>query len=99
MELNKVKSYIGFAIKSKSIVIGTDLILKSKNVALILCESELSSSSYNTLETYANQRKIQIFKLKNEDFFEICPKNGVKVLGVTNKSLADAIINNLTNID
>lgn len=99
MELNKVKTYINFAKKSNNILYGIDDIFKSKKCYLILISDELSLSSKNKLQIYIEKYKIIYKTLSNSQFFEICGKDAVKVLAITDKNLANAIKDILLTID
>ena len=87
--MNKINSYIGFAIKSKKVVYGADNILKSKACKLIVASQKLSS---NTLEKL-NTKNTQIIILPQADYSQLNLKG--LVVAITDKSLADAIQNNL----
>ena len=93
----KIKSYIGFAEKSGNIVCGQDNILKSKKVKLILISNTLSDSSKGKLENFATKQNIRLFVLNDCDLQFIYSKNGVKVLGVSEPNLADAVIKIFAN--
>ncbi len=95
---NKVSTYIGFAIKSGKVIFGYDnLKLYDKKLYLIiLCKT-------------ANDKYIQLAKNKqNITNCEICKttdllgnliyKTNCKMIGIKNKELATAIINNKADI-
>lgn len=91
--MNKlIKTYLGFSIKSKSIVIGQDRLkdCKEKVYLLIYCDSA-SANLKDLVSRLANKFNCKALKLddKLEYYTNI---QGCKVLGLTNKSLADAII-------
>ena len=87
--MNKIKSYIGFAIKSKQVVYGADNILVSKKNKLIVASIQLSQ---NTLEKLKNIN-VKIITLPHEIFEDLNIKG--LVVSITNLSLAKAIIENL----
>lgn len=87
--INKVKTYIGFSIKSNSIVFGSDNILKLKKKpdVVIICNS--------ATEKVINQIKKTGFKcvmLKNILLSEILQRDNVKVIAIKNDNLAKAIL-------
>lgn len=91
--MNKlIKTYLGFSIKSRAVVIGQDR-LKACNdkVHLIICCSTASSNLNDLASRLADKFKCRFIVLdeKLEDYSSI---SGCKVLGLTNQSLADAII-------
>ena len=49
--MQKLKTYIGFAIKSGAIIYGQDNIVKQKNVPLVLIKNGTSTSTINKLKT------------------------------------------------
>ncbi len=84
--MDKINSYVGFAIKSNKVVYGADNILKNKKIKLILTSDELSQ---NTMEKLQNT-KICLLCLPSEQYNSLNLK-GLAV-GIQDKSLADAII-------
>ena len=54
----KIKTYIGFAIKSRKIKFGVDDILKLKNAELIIVSDSLSESGMKKLEGFAERKSI-----------------------------------------
>lgn len=84
--MDKINSYVGFAIKSKTIVYGADNILKSKNINLILASEELSQNTINKLKN----TNLIIINLPSEKYNSLNLKG--LVVGIKDKSLADAII-------
>ena len=94
---SKIVAYVGFAIKSKNIIFGTDDILKSKRVKIILLSESLSDSSKSKIENYAKQKNIEVKNFKAEVFNEIINNQNIKAAAITNESLADAINKSLAN--
>lgn len=99
MELNKIKTYVNFAKRSKNILYGTDDILKSNNVQFVLISNDLSDLAKIKLQKYLENNEISYNYLTNMQIFEICEKNSVKAFAITDKNLANAIkVNLLTNV-
>lgn len=94
---SKIVAYVGFAIKSKNIIFGTDDIIKSKRVKIILLSESLSDSSKSKIENYAKQKNIEVKNFKAEVFNEIINNQNIKAAAITNESLADAINKSLAN--
>lgn len=92
-KVNKIKTYVGFAIKSKQIKFGIDEILKNKFLDLILVSSELAESSKSKLENFASKTHSKLIELEQNQIDFVLNKTGVKVFAITNKGLADAIKN------
>ena len=93
LKVNKIKTYVGFAIKSKQIKFGIDEILKNKFLDLILVSSELAESSKSKLESFASKTHSKLIELEQNQIDFVLNKTGVKVFAITNKGLADAIKN------
>ena len=64
MKINtgKIKTYVGFAVKSRKIRFGVDDILKLKNTSLILVSDSLAESGMKKLEGYANKNSVDLIK-------------------------------------
>ncbi len=86
--INKISSYIGFAKKSKQVVLGTDNILKSNKTRIVLISSSLSIIAKKKLE-----KNNKVFVLKESDFEDMVSLPGVKALAITDENLANAIKN------
>ena len=100
MKINtsKIKTYVGFAVKSRKIRYGVDDILKLKNADLIIVSDSLAESGMKKLEAFADRKSVSLIKLSEEDFFEVVQNISIKALAVLDENLADAIKKNLTNI-
>ena len=90
--MNKlIKTYLGFCIKSRAIVIGQDRLKAFKdNLHLIVYCTSSSQNLKDLVARLGDKFKCQTIMLDNlEEYTSI---NGCKVLGITNKSLAEQII-------
>ncbi len=96
--LSKIKTYVGFAIKSRKIKYGVDDILKLKNAELILVSDSLAESGMKKIDGYAEKNSIKLIKFSEDEFFELIPNTSIKATAILDKNLADAIKKNLTNI-
>ncbi|MBQ7797726.1 MAG: hypothetical protein IJ371_01230 [Clostridia bacterium] len=98
--MNKlIKTYLGFCIKSRSIVIGQDRLKVSKDkIHLIVYCSTASQNLQDLIVRMCDKFKCKSILMdeKLEDYTNI---TGCKVLGITNKSLADQIIKVAENKD
>lgn len=91
---SKVETYIGFAIRKGSVVFGCDNIEKyRKKVFLLLATQSLSDNSLQTLNNVASKRNCALLRI---DDYDILTKRNCKALAICDKSLADAIVQNLT---
>ena len=100
MKINtgKIKTYVGFAVKSRKIRFGVDDILKLKNTSLILVSDSLAESGMKKLEGYANKNSVDLIKFNENDFLEVIQNISIKAIAVLDENLADAIKKNLTSI-
>ena len=87
--MNKINSYIGFAIKSRKVVYGADNILKSNACKLIIVSRALAQNTLQKLHS----KSIKIITLPETDY-SMLNLRGLAV-GITDTSLADAIIKNV----
>ena len=89
--IDKTKSYIGFAIKSNSILFGSDSIEKKhkKNMLIILCSSVNEKVKNNMLKIGA-----PTVVLKNNVLLsQLVERANVKVIALTNENLSNAVLN------
>ena len=94
MRENKVKSYLGFAIRSGSVVFGSDnLFVSRKSISLVLICSTQNEKVTNKVINYCHDKNIKHIKLQNLVLGDLCARDNCKVLGVTDISLANAIMN------
>lgn len=87
--MNKINSYIGFAIKSRKVVYGADNILSSKNCKLIVASTDLAQNTIDKLKT----KNIQIVMVDHSEF-QTLNLRGL-VVGITDENLSNAIKNNI----
>ena len=87
--LNKINSYIGFAIKADKVIWGVDNIVANKGrCKVILKDSTLADGSAKKLANYAIKKGINIIEYAELSLFV---GRGAKALGVTEPNLAAAI--------
>ncbi len=87
--LNKITSYIGFAIKSRKVEWGVDNIIdKKEKPYLILTDPSLSVGSKKKLINYASTNNIDIREM--EKLTSIVGR-GARAIGVSEPNLAAAI--------
>ena len=92
VETSKIKSYVGFAIKSKHIKYGVDEILKMKFADVILFSNSLGNSSREKLLAFSKNTNSKIFEFEEDVFDEIASNNkNLKAVAITDKNLANAI--------
>lgn len=89
MKKNALNSYIGFAIKSRHISIGLENVVGNRKSFVILYDKSLGKSSMEKLRYYMEKTSIKGYCVTVEDYY---PSKNCKVLGITDKNLASAII-------
>ena len=94
MNQSKIKTFIGFAIKSRAIVYGVDAI-KEKNVKVIFFSEGLSETSKNSCKKFAEKNSCDYYQLTDEQMLELTYNEKIKAFAITNVDLANAIIKNM----
>lgn len=96
LNINKISTYAGFAIKSGKVVFGYDnLITSKKNIKLVLICSSINDKMYNKIQGYCDGKHIKYYKFDNEILSDIIHRDNCKMLGITDESLSKAIKNEL----
>ncbi|NLL56874.1 MAG: hypothetical protein GX242_06650 [Clostridiales bacterium] len=89
MNLSKIKSYVGFAIKMGKAVFGVDTITTLRRPPkIVLYDHSLSTNSEIKLTNYTARNNIVSYKVAME---EIYPEKNCKAIGILHKNLALAI--------
>ena len=94
MNLNKIKTYMGFAIKSRQIVFGVDSI-KEKNVHIIIYSKSLSESSKSGCVKVSEKNNCKVYEILDEEMFTLVNNEKIKAFAILNQELAKAIENNM----
>ena len=91
--MNKlIKTYLGFSIKSRAIVIGQDRLKATKDkVHLIICCTTASQNLKDLATRQAERLKCKLIYL-DETLESYTSLDGCKLIGLTNMSLANAIL-------
>ena len=91
--MNKlIKTYLGFSIKSRGIVIGQDRLKASKDKIYLIIYCTTASQNLKDLAVrLAEKNKCKLISL-DETLQDYTSLEGCKILGLTNSSLAEAII-------
>ena len=93
MDINKIKSYIGFAIKSGQIVYGIDNIeVYRKKIHLIIVSNTISDNTISKLQNIASKRNYDVIRLES-NLEDITKRKNCKIIAITNFELAKAIKN------
>lgn len=94
MNIEKVKTYVGFAIRSGTIVYGVDTIVK-KRVDLIVYGDELAAGSKAKLVSLSQEINCPIKEIQQGEVDFIIGGEGVKAFAIKNNNLAKAILENI----
>lgn len=94
LNIKKIKTYVGFAIRSKAIIYGVDSILETKPSVIIYSEN-LAEGSKNKLLESLKKNGCYIFQITKEEIEEIFQSENIKAFAIMNKDLAKAIIDNI----
>ena len=97
--MNKITSYVGFAIKARKVLIGQSLIKgnKTKQIFCLLLCSSASENLINLANNVANKQNCELITINNLE--EITHISGLKILAITDESLGNAIIKNKENVN
>lgn len=88
----KIKSYVGFAIKSNQVVFGVDnLEVFKKKLHLIIVSTDIAEKSMNRLQVVSKNKDAEI--LVFSDLEDLTSRKNCKAIGITNFELAKAIKN------
>lgn len=95
-QISKVKTYIGFSIKSGKIVWGYDNITaKPKNLKLVLVCSLVAEKHITKLMARMENFNIEVLQLKtNITLDQVTDRENIKFVGFTDRNLSLAILEN-----
>lgn len=94
MRIDKLKSYLGFAIRSGKVIFGVDKLIESKKKPLlvIICSTQNDKVTSKVIR-FCSSNNITYFKLKDLILGDIIGRDNCKVIGVLDTNLANAIKN------
>ena len=97
---HKIKSYFGFAVKSRQIVFGADMVITcKKKIYLIAYVADINRTSKNRLTEKSNAYGIPMVEMSNEELAEAVCRTNCKCVGITEPHLAQAINKELRVVD
>ena len=96
MEINKIKSYLLFSIRSGKIIFGVDKLFESKKTPklVIICSSQ-NEKVTNKIIRFCDENKIKFIKLHDLILGELISRDNCKVVGLLDYNLANAIVNEI----
>lgn len=92
--LNKIKSYYGLSVRSRKVALGTNEILE-KEVFAVVASKALSQNALNKISNHIEKKNIKLYVLDEEEMFFITENSKILVFGLTDKGLANAMIQNI----
>ena len=96
MAKSKVETFLGFAIKSRKIALGSGAVdvQKTGTVFLLVVSSDASDNTKKLAVKFKNRYNCPLIECK-ADFERIVNKKGCKIAAVKDRGLAKAITDNL----
>ena len=96
MSLNqKCNSYIHFAVKANKVLWGLDMIKTSKFIPyVIIYDKALGGNSKKQMEYYAQENEVELIEVEENYLNDLLKRNNVKMIGIVDESLSNAILNN-----
>ena len=97
MSLNqKCNSYIHFAVKANKVLWGLDFIKKSKfNPYVIIYDNTLGENSRKQMMNYSEENEVELIEVEENYLNNLLKRKNVKMIGIIEESLANAILNNI----
>ncbi len=93
MEKSKVSAYLGFCIRARKILFGVDNVEKQKKgVCLLIADENISENSLKNILKTKEKFACPLLIAEAEHLGELVHRPSVKVVGVTDKNLASAIL-------
>ena len=86
--INKISAYVGFAMKANQIVIGTDNVLSKRDVKIVLLNENLSENAKRKIS-----KKCKVYTFTDAEFGLISKDASIKVIGIIDNNLSNAIRN------
>lgn len=96
MKENKLRAYLGFAIKSNKIIFGYDKLFEgSKNPNLVIICSSLNEKNTNKIFEFCRRMQIKYIKLRNYVLGDLISRNNCKVISICDENFSNVICNEL----
>lgn len=92
MNINKLRTYLGFSIKSGKVVFGFDNLLKLKKLPfIILISSTQNEKVTNKIFEFGKKEEIVVIKLNELKLEDLVYRDNCKVIGILDFNLAKVI--------
>ncbi len=95
MTRSKVETFIGFAIRAGKFRLGTNAIATLKKAELLIMCDSISENGRKEAQKLARKLRVKILVSKAIKLEDLTGKEKCKLMAVTDKALATAIIDNL----
>jgi len=93
---DKLKTYLGFSIKSNNIIFGYDKLFENKkNPSLVIICSTLNEKNTNKVIDFCEKNLIKFIKLNNYVLSDLLSRNNCKVVGICEDNLSKVICNEI----
>lgn len=93
MRSNKIKSYLGFSVKSGNVIFGSDKLFESKKKPKLVIVCSLQNEKVtNKVLKLCKENNITCIKLIDITLADLICRDNCKVVGVLDDNLAQAII-------
>lgn len=100
MTKNKIETYLGFCLRARKLLLGTDNVEKAnRNVYMLLADETLSDNSFKILVKAQEKFSCPLLQCSSGFIGECLHRYGVKAVAVQDKNLADAILEHASNIE
>lgn len=87
-------SYIGFAVRSRNAVFGAEGLLAGRaKVFVVLYDAALGKDGRKKLARFGETSKVDMLEMPEGYLASLLKRDGVKVVGIAERNLAQAIIN------
>lgn len=92
-EIGKIDCYVNFAVRAGKVVWGVDNLERAKRTPqLILIDGALGANSAKQLSLYCQRKHAKSLTLPTDYLNNLLKRSNVKVLSITDESLANAIL-------
>ena len=92
--IEKVKTYVGFAVRSRKILYGADAVTaKIRTVKLVLCQKEINRTAFSRLQNACRENCVAMIITEKDEISQWTHKDRCLCIGITEANLASALIN------
>ncbi len=92
-QIGKIDCYINFAVRAGKVIWGVDNLERAKRTPhLILVDESLGANSAKQLSLYCQRKNTMSLTLPTDYLNNLLKRSNMKVLSITDESLANAII-------